>query len=371
MVNVRKRGPLPIGLHLTPEAAYMVQFEPNGEGLHLVSKSSRTFTTPADTLNRLMAADDPAARQGAEANYAAARRFVQEEMARNGFKGKDVVISAPDELLKVQHVRMPPMQAEDLAAALPHELEGKLPFPPSQAVVRHIVAGMVTEDNETKQDVLVLAVNRDAIQAHVSALAKLHFNVVGVGVEPCSMCYGYAYAAMHGEPSQSGPPCLMVVHLGWQRSNVAVLRGQETIFVKPVAHGLDHLVQAVAHAKDMSVNEAADVVASWRDDPSPHHIDEAVAVYNKCRLWTGHLTDEIQSCMRYYASLARGAQIDRLVFVGPGASDKALVRILSATLSSVPCEIGDPIGVVTGTPDASSAEPEMAVAVGLGLFGAS
>jgi len=371
MANVKKRGPLPIGLHLTPEAAYMVQFEPGGEGLHLVSKASCTFTTPADTINRLMAADDPMGRKGAEGSYAAARRFVQQEMAQNGFKGKDVVLSAPAELLEVQHVRMPPMQPEELATALPHELDGKLPFPPSHAVVRHIVAGTVAEDNETKQDVLVLAVRRDAVQAHVSALAKMHFNVVGVGVEPCSMCYGYAYAAIHGEPLQSGPPCLMVVHLGWQRSNVAILRGQETIFVKPVDQGLDHLAQAVAHAKDVPVNEASEVVATWRKDPTPEHIDEAVAVYNKCRSCTGRLTDEIQSCMRYYASLARGARIDRLVFVGPGARDKALVRVLSATLSSVPCETGDPVGAVTGEPDPSSGEPEMAVAVGLGLFGAS
>jgi len=370
MANVKKRGPLPIGLHLTPEAAHMVQFEPKGDGLHLVSKASCTFTTPADTIRRLMAAADPTARKGGEGDCAAARQFVRQEMGWNGFKGKDVVISVPADLLEVQHVRMPPMQPEELAAALPSELQGKLPFAPERAVVRHIVAGTVAEDNETKQDVLVLAVRRDAVQAHVSALTRMHFNVVGVGVEPCSMCYGYAYAAEHAEPSQSGPPCLMVVYLGWQQSNVAILRGQETIFVKPVDHGLDHLVQAVAHVKDVPLDKASEVVASWRDEPTPERLDEAVAAYNRCRPCTGRLTDEIQSCMRYHASLARGARIDRLVFVGPGARDKALVRVLSATLS-VPCECGDPVGTVTGSPDPKSAEPEMAVAVGLSLFGAS
>ena len=370
MANAKMRGPLRIGIHLTPEAAHMVQFEPKGDGLHLVSKASCTFTTPADTISRLMAAADPTAHRGADANYAAAQRFVRQKMGLNGFKGKDVVISVPSDLLEVQHVRMPPMQPVELAAALPNELHGKLPFAPEQAVIRHIVAGTVAEDNETKQDVLVLAVRRDDVQAHVSALAKMHFNVVGVGVEPCSMCYGYAYAAEHAEPSQSGPLCLMMVYLGWQRSNVAILRGRETIFVKPVDHGLDHLVQAVAHVKDMPLDEASEVVASWRNDPTPERLDEAVAVYNRCRPCTGRLTDEIQSCMRYHASLARGARIDRLVFVGPGAHDKALVRVLSATLS-VPCEIGDPVGAVTGSPDPQSAEPEMAVAVGLSLFGTS
>ena len=370
MAYLKKRTLLPVGIHMTPEAAHMVQFEQMGDHLELVSQASCSFTSPQDTVTRLVAAETPAGLDTDAPDYTAALRFLRQELGWNRFKGREAVVSLPADQVTVQHVRMPPMQPDELAVSLPYELEGKLPFPAAEAVVRHIVAGSVAENNETKQDVLVLAIRREAVQSRLGAVSRLRMHIVGAGVEPCSMCYGYAYAAEHSEPSQSGPACLMLVYLGWQRSHVAILRGRDTTFVKPVQKGLDHVTQSVASVTDSSLEDASERVARWREDPSPETIDEAVATYNRCREPIGHLTDEIQSCMRYHASLARGARIHRLVFVGPGARDKALVRVLGANLS-VPCEIGDPIGMATGNPDQENAQPEMAVAVGLGLFGAS
>jgi len=370
MATLSKRALLPIGIHMTPEAAHLVQFEQAGQAMHLVAKASCCLTAPRDTVKRLLAADGPAGQDAPEPDYTPALRFIQQKLGRNGFRGKDVVVNLPSDHLVVQHVRTPPMQPEELAASLPYELQDKLPFPPREAVVRHIVAGAVTEDNETKQDVLVLAVKRSVVESRVATLSKMNLNVVGVGAEPCSMCYGYAYASEHAGPSQSGPPCLMIVYLGWQESHVAILRGRETTFVKPVEYGVDHLVQAVATVAELPLEDASERVANWAAAPTPEATDEAVDTYNRCRGCIGRLIDEVQSCMRYHASLARGARIDRLCFLGPGARDKALVRVLSANLS-VPCEIGDPIGTATGSPDPERAEPETAVAVGLSLFGAN
>jgi len=370
MAHLKKRTLLPVGIHLTPEAAHLAQFEQVGDRLELVSQASCSFASPQDTVTRLVAADAPPGLEADEPDYTPALRFLRQELGWNNFKGKDAVVSLPAEHVAVQHLRMPPMQPDELAASLPYELEDKLPFQPEEAVVRHIVAGSVTENNETKQDVLVLAVRRDVVQSRVATITRLKLNVVGAGVEPCSMCYGYAFASQHSEPSQSGPLCLMVVYLGWQQSHVAILRGQETTLVKPVGQGLDHVTQSVATVTESSLEEASERVAGWRDATTPDAVDEAVTTYNRCREPIGHLTDEIQSCMRYHASLARGAQIDRLCFVGPGACDKALVRVLSANLA-VACEVGDPVGTVTGSPDRETARPEMAVAVGLSLFGAS
>jgi Tfp pilus assembly PilM family ATPase len=71
--------------------------------------------------------------------------------------------------------------------------------------------------------------------------------------------------------------------------------------------------------------------------------------------------------MRYHTSLARGARVSRLLFLGEEAHDKALVRVLGASLS-IPCEVGDPLALVGQLGQREEAEPELAVAVGLGLF---
>jgi len=72
--------------------------------------------------------------------------------------------------------------------------------------------------------------------------------------------------------------------------------------------------------------------------------------------------------VRYHGSLARGAHIDRLIFLGPGARDRPLVGVLGARLG-VACEVGDPLGTIAERSNPGEAEPELAVALGLSLFG--
>ena len=363
-----RRNILPIGIHLDPDAVYMTQLEQHGRGMKVVSKASQRLSTSAETVARVAAAS-AGGRETAERVYSQARQFVRRKVAANGFRGRDVVISLPQEDLVIQHVRMPPMQPEELKAALPYELQGKLPFDPKDAVVRHIVAGAISENNETKHDVLVLAASRHVVEKHVSAMTRMGLNVTGVGVEPCAMCYCYAYAAAHSGPSQEGPACVMIVFLGLRTTHVAILRGQETTFAKGIEQGTDSLIDAVATSKNVPLEKAALLVETWRQSPGPETLQEAVGVYSRCRAGLDHLIDEIESCVRYHASLARGAEVDRLYFVGPGAGDRALVRVLCARLH-VACEVGDPFGAVTGEANPETTEPEMAVAVGLSLFGA-
>jgi type IV pilus assembly protein PilM len=369
----RKRTLLPVGIHLTAEAVHMVQLEQSESDIHVVAKVGKNFAGPADTLSRVVAHSDPSMeteQDPPEARFAEARTFIRKSMATGGFKGKNVVISLPSESLTIQHVRMAPTQPEDLPGALSQELQGKLPYPTYAAVIRFIVAGTVLDNNETKQDVLVLAAPKDTVELHVSAMTRMGLNVVGVGVEPCAMGHPYAFNSLHTPPSQEGPPCLMLVLLGYTHTHVAIVRGQDTTFVKGVDHGTDVLIEAVAKARGVSLEEAVRLMESWRTSPTPEQVEEAMNAYRQAFPSLESLVDEIQSCQRYHASLARGARIDRLYFAGPGARDRGLVRVLSANLN-VPCEVTDPIGAMGGGENSSPAEPDMAVAVGLSLFGAN
>jgi type IV pilus assembly protein PilM len=371
MAQVR-RNLLPIGIHLNSDAVYMAQLEQSSQGVKVVSKAACRLSTSAETVARVTAANGDGGGQAGnrsnEATYGRACRFIRQKIATNGFQGKNVVVSLPQEYLTIQHVRMQPMQPEELKTALPGELRGHLSYDPKDAIVRHIVAGAVSENNETKHDVLILAAPRHVVEKHISAMTRLGLQVAGVGIEPCAMCYCFAYAASRTGPSQSGPPCAMVVYLGPRTTHVAILRGQGTTFVKGVEQGTDRLIGDVATVRSVPLEEAANLIETWRQSPTPETLDEAAQAYSRSPSTLDHLTDEIESCVRYHESLTRGAGVDRLYLVGPGARDRALVRVLSGRLH-VPCKVGDPFGVVMGKADPESTEPEMAVAVGLSLFG--
>ena len=371
---LRKRVLLPIGIHLNLESVHMVQVEQAEGSLTLVSKASMVFPpleNEAGDGNGRWTDTAKIPPEVKENRYRQARDFVRQRCSADGFRGKQAVINVPAEQLVIQQVRMAPMQPEELVSALPWELQGKLPFDPKQAVVRHIVAGTVSEDNQTKQDVIALAVPRGAVEKHIRAVEKLGLEIVGVGVEPCAMCYPYIFAAGHAAAGPEGPGSLVLVHIGALATYVAIARGEETRFVKGVTLGVETVVQALADARKTSVAQARTTMSGWCAGTGSGGLisAEAVEVYNQIRKPLGHFVDEIESCIRYYSSLARGAGIDRIVFLGPGARDRALVQVIGSHLS-VPCEVGAPLRAASQAEADGEAEPELAVALGLSLFGA-
>lgn len=371
-MTLQKRILLPIGVHLNTDAVHMIQLEQAENNLAVASKASRYFTPAAGSTGGTPSKGELPAHltnRSAEARSEEGREFVRQTIASDGFRGKEIVLSLPAEHLVIQHVRMAPMPSDELVMSLPVELHGKLPFDPREAVLRHIVAGSVSENNEPKQDVIALAIRRSVIETHFTAFSKLGLHVVGIGVEPCAMCYPYIFAAGRAAPSPDSPTSTMLVYLGSKTTHVSIVRGMETTFVKGVELGTDQLVEAIAKTHNISAEEAVKLRAAWCQSPNPETLQEAVAVYNAVRQSLGPIVDEIESCMRYHASLARGAHINRLIFLGSEARDRALVRVLGAHLS-VPCEIGDPLTEVVGSNGRKTEEPEMAVALGLGLFAA-
>lgn len=363
----RKRTVMPVGIHLNAESVQMVQLGLTDNGVEIISTAAQTFAVPADNGAGLAR---PVSEAEAAERFAPAREFIRTKMTTDGFKGKDVVVSLPSSNLAIQHLRLPPMPGDELAAALPYELQGKLPFEVKDAVVRHILAGTVSENNEPKQDVIVLAARRGSVERAASMMGRLGLNVVGVGIEPCAMCTPYAYASSQAPATQEGPPGLMIVYLAPEYTYVAIVRGPETTFVKGIEHGTAKVVDAIAASRKITGAEAFALRAKWCDSPTAENLAEAVELYNSVRWSLEHYLDEIESCMRYHASLARGLRVDRLHFVGPEARDRALVRILSASLT-VPCEVGDPMGAIVGGAVRHDVAPQMAVAVGLSLFGAA
>jgi len=371
----RKKTLLPIGIHLNPNWVHMVQLEQADSTVILVSRASQAFPPLPGSPTRGQGPEAAGAEddEAKEARYQQVYQFARQTLASDGFRGEDTVISLPADCLIIQHVRMAPMQPEELSGALVWELQKKLPYDPKDAVIRHILAGTVSENNERKQDVIALATRRAVVEKHVAALSRIGLRVVGVGVEPCAMCYPYAFAAMHATASQDGPHSLMIALPGPWQTHVAIVQGQEMTFVRAVEFGTEQLVAALAKAREITPDEARALRETWRAGPegqAPAVQDEAVQAYSGIRHELGHFIDEIESCMRYHASLARGARVDRLLIVGEEARDKALVRVLGSSLS-VPCEVGDPLGAVTDLQAEHPSAPELAVAVGLSLFRAN
>src|SRR5262245_37677628 len=69
-------------------------------------------------------------------------------LAQGRFHGRQAVLALPASSMHVQHLRMAKLDDAETKKALPWEARGKLPIDPSHALLRHLIAGEVYQDQE-------------------------------------------------------------------------------------------------------------------------------------------------------------------------------------------------------------------------------
>jgi len=120
---------------------------------------------------------------------------VRDLLPQGKFRGRQAILALPAASMFIQHLRLARMDDELLKKALPWEARGKLPIDPSQALLRHLVAGEVYQDQEPRNEVILMAAARETVQQLLAAAAKARLDVVGMSLEAAALigCFGHIY----------------------------------------------------------------------------------------------------------------------------------------------------------------------------------
>jgi len=346
---------LPIGLDLGSSAVKMVQLR------------------QTDQEYELLAADwaqvPPSCRTDAKARLRFLTAAIRKMMASNKFLGNKCVLSLPAGATFLQHVKVPKLPPDQTAQAVLAELEGKLPYPLGEAVVRHVTAGDVFGDGEPKQEVVVVAVSRPVLEAYLSMADHAKLDVVGVNVECCAIveCFARVFRRANDAATTT-----LYVDMGASSTQVVLALGSRIVFARNLAAGGDGIDRAVAEGMNVSVEQGRAVrqdLLTETADPTAR--DE---LYRLLDGTIRSIGDEMTQCLRYYESVFRDSSIGRAIFVGGQAYDKRLCQAIAQRLN-LPSQIGDPLvrirraegaGANVGL-DWRQPQPAWAVAVGLSL----
>lgn len=382
-------GANPIGVDFGSDGLRMAQVEPVG---------GTAASGPADF--RLVAAaraDVPThVRNDPPARLAFFAETVRELWAQGNFRGRRAVLALPASAMTIQHLRLPRMDDDALKKALPWEARGKLPYDPSHALLRHIVAGEIHQDGEQKNEVILLAAQRDYVNGLLTAAAKAKLDVAGMNVEPKAVvdCFGHVYRRKADSDVTS-----LFVDIGCGASRAFVVRSQQVLFARIVPVGGDHFTRAVASALKVGFEDAKALRiklcaaqaappplpaanASGGAEPPPAAPEpaaaplspEAARVAEACREPVGRLVEELSLCRRYHEATFPNLPVDRLIFVGGEARHRGLCQEIARGLE-LAAQIGDPmvrmgrvseIGPESGI-DRRSPQPDWAVAIGLSM----
>ncbi len=436
----------PIGVDFGSDCLRLAQVQWTGEEHKLVAAAS------ADVPAQFRA--DPAGR------LAFFVETTRDLLAHGNFKGRQTILGLPAAWMYIQHLRMPKLDAEALRKALPWEARGKLPIDPTQALLRHLVAGDVYHEQEPKTEVILMAAKRELVNQYLAAAARAKLDVVGMNVEPKALldCFNFVYRR-----KSDGDTTNCFVDIGCGATRAMITRGEQILFARSIPVGGDHFNRAVSQALKVPTEDArllriklchqqpaaeragiagrvsgvadekghadalpralksqvkapvapasdigesidnsfallsagmessrkqgmgllpapAATATAVMDEPevdlaaSAPEAMQAKAVEQACREPLSKLIEELDLCRRYYESTFPSKPVERLVFVGGEARQRALCQDIARGLG-LAAQVGDPmvrmgrvseIGVESGI-DRRQPQPTWAVAIGLSM----
>lgn len=337
------------------------------------------------------------------------------------FRGRDAVLCIPSRELTIQHIRMPKLDEQETRKALPWELKDKLPMDPSAAVLRHLIAGEVQVNNESKNEVVVMATPKTTVSHLLQLASRAKLNVIGMNVEPRAVvdCFAHVYRR---RSDQQVTTCY--VDIGAESTRVTIAHGTRILFARTIGIGGDHFSNRVAEQTGMDFEQAKLLRIKLASEPlvrpqpivvpseEPPSVDQAPsenhsfallglapredrrhqvepvqiipAVLSQdqveqqrqvdlaCQDLIHRLCEELNLCRRYCESTFVQYPVDRIIFLGGEARQRGLCQQIAQNLG-LAAQLGDPlvrmgktteVGPESGI-DPRQPQPAWAVALGL------
>jgi type IV pilus assembly protein PilM len=333
-----------------------------------LSKAGRTYH-----LARMASAPSPsvAFRDGVPASPDEVGGQIRALVDKAGIRADRVVVGAGGQNVTVREVRVPPMTAQELTAAVRYEAERYLPYNVQDVHMDYQVMGESSEDGRKMLDVIVVATRRDVVQRIVETVEAARLSPAIMDVES----FALFRSLLGGDGAEART--VVFIDLGAEASDIVISEGKRLRLTRNIPiggntliHGLQETLSVDAATAKTMLEERGEILDEnvIPDDLTVQRIHDTIAPQ------IGDLVTEIRRSLDYYQTRARAAVVSQIVLTGGLARLKNLSRVLAAELG-LPVEIGNPfsgldVNSATFPPDVLAAMgPIMSVAVGLALRG--
>lgn len=338
----------PIGFHLEQRTVTLVQLARKGDGLEVLDLAQSDVAAPADST--------PEAEDQALANT------LRELIADHRFRGRTVVSCLGPQELFVQNVRLPKAAVDELEKMVLWEAAERLPYPLDGAEVRHLLAGEVRQDTNIKQEVILLASQKQLLTRHTSVLEAAGLTPQAIDVEPCALL-----RSLRDVEHTNDEPRRVYIHLGEKSTGLIIADSRDILFLKYIHTGGHDWDESIARHMDLPLADATkmrELIAASSALNEQNDVHRTIVEAIRDRLeWLG---SEIELCLRYYKVTFRGSPLEKTVLTGSQAAP--WLTDFFAKRLSLPCELGNPWTKVSDPPPIALERPgRWTLAMGLCL----
>jgi len=307
---------MPIGLDLGASTVRMLQFAPASEGLKV--QAAGQYTLPDE-------AHDESPQRYAELIVA-----VKTLLSEHPFAGRRAVISLPEAAVTYKNLRLPKMPPDELRQAITFEAGERFNLGThDSASFQHIVAGEVTQGEETRHEVIVIAVKNEVLDAMMNLCSATELDPAAIDVSPSALarCFG-----RFNRREVDSDSVRVFVDIGYANTKVLILCGNRIRFYKDLATAGRQLDEAVAAHLNISLAEAAKLRRQVNEPADESQSDQKLfgsscradierAVAEATRPVLDDLAKEIGLCQRYHSVTFRGSRSTELTLCGAAAHD--------------------------------------------------
>jgi type IV pilus assembly protein PilM len=299
---------------------------------------------------------------GALMNSAAIVSAIQELVAQQKVKTKEVAIGVRGHSVIIKKISLPRMTQEELDESIQWEAEQYIPFDVKDV---NIDTQILTPEGDAagQMDVLLVAAKKDMINDYTSVCAEAGLTATVVDVD--AFAVQNAYEANY----EAGTDTVVLINVGAAVANINILAKGSTTFTRDITMGGNAFTEEIQKQLNISYDEAEALKVGGQGETDavvPQEVERVIQGVAE------QLAGEIQRSLDFYAATAADSRIARVYLSGGTARIPALFKVLEAR-AGVPVEILNPfknIEVDNRRFDPAvilAAAPSVAVGVGLAL----
>ncbi len=339
---------LAVGLDIGSSSVKLVQLKEKRGGHQLIAFGSAPLPPEAIVDGALM-------------NSAAIVQAIQELVAQQRVKTKDVAIGVRGHSVIIKKISLPRMTQEELDESIQWEAEQYIPFDVKDVNIDTQI--LATEGDALGQmDVLLVAAKKDMINDYTSVCAEAGLTAVVVDVD--AFAVQNAFEANYDVRGET----IVLVNVGAAVSNINVLSRGVTTFTRDITMGGNAFTEEIQKQLNISYDEAEALKIGGQGESDAVVPQEVERVIQSV---ADQMGGEIQRSLDFYASTASDSRVSKAYLSGGTARVGALFKVVEAR-TGVPVEILNPFKNVDvdrrfDPAVVLAAAPSAAVGVGLAL----
>jgi type IV pilus assembly protein PilM len=337
----RRSGPSVVGLDIQPGHVTAVQAHVNGA---IVAERAAALPLPADIV-----------REGEVLDEQALAETLRELFASSGL-GKRVRVGVANQRTVLRTLELPPVtDRKELAAAVQFEAQDQVPMPLGNAVLDFQALGVHDTPAGPRQQVVLVAAQRDMIAHLLSAVRQAGLRPEGVDLSAFALI-----RSLYRSDSEHDGRVLYLNVDGL--TNMAIAEGSVCRFTRVVGGGFEAMAGELAERRSIAVTDARTQISA-ADLSTPDTLDEELRIVleNGIR----EIAGEVRNSLDFHRSQDAGGEVTLIVLSGaaldvPGFTD-ALQTELGVPLAR------ETVATADGATDTGVSAQRIAIATGLAV----